>query len=710
MQFSILGKLGQIFASKNRQVILDGLDASGRLAFCELLLKNQQSGPVIIICANDKRVQTLCGALRQGVTLPVYALYESSIMPVEVLAKEESEGDAVCALQALSSDQSCVVVCNVMALSLFYPRRSYFMEAVFSLAVGEVQTQEDFLARLYALGYEASSICDQPGVFAKRGGIVDVYPLNQDSPIRVEWFDDEIDSIRLFSSETQKSEKNIDTVTIVPAKLHFFSEALQQELHALVLEEAADLEGKIDAQAYQDLRSRLSRMADSDDQQLLAYYAYLLDAYRASIFDYLPAATTVVLDDAESLEETLNEKLMIQSHQTVDLFEGGYILPSKQQAFVDATTIRQALSDFHSFSLSEIATQETTKGGASVFYPIKSSTLKPYPVQKFIQDIKRHLEDQYTLIFYHEDGEVLTLLANLFDEYALAYEQVDAAQEKVKASAILLLHQHFSFECDFSGDRVLFMNANIFNVQSKHQVESHAKPAKKHKGLLVDDLQVGDYIVHENHGVGLYLGIEHLKTDTIERDYLLIQYKGSDRLYVPIDQLQLVDKYVGQEGKRPKVNKLGGPEWLKTKSRIRKSIEEMAEQLLEVHAKREMRPGFAFAPDDELQREFEADFPYVETVDQLAAIEDVKRDMERPLSMDRLICGDVGFGKTEVALRAAFKAVCNHKQVAVLVPTTILAMQHYETFSERMKEYGVEVALLTRFCTTKEQNKIFKGI
>lgn len=711
MEQEILYKLYQGINNQSKRLLWDGLDLGGRNALIELMVKNALSKPYVIVCENDRRVKELSVHLEKIISLPVLSIYEQSHLPVEVLAKEENEGDRTFALAMLVQKKPCVVVVNVMALMDYYPKPDYFTDGIVSVEVGQIFDQEAFLDKIYNLGYEASSVCDQAGFFAKRGGIVDVYSPNNASPVRIEWFDDEIDSIRYFSSETQKSEENTERVTLIPAQTWFFSPSFKATLEEKIATELAAQKAVYTKEIYEQLTARLGDVGQLESNSaILRYYAYMLSDYQGTFFDYLTAETIICIDGVEMVEDVLQSKMEAILNQLTDLFESGYILPSKIDQMLTLSQMKTYMGQRHMMLFSEVKTSNPFFDYDEVlYYPVRSNPLKAYPVNQFIEDIKHYMSDAYRVIFYHDDTEVLDLLKNLLREYALSFTEYDDLAAIPKTDLLVVLKANYGFDCEFSSDHCILMNANVFNVQAKKK-EGLPKKSKAHQRLIIEDLSVGDYIVHENHGIGMYLGVEHIANGDIEKDYLLVQYKGADRLYVPIDQLHLVEKYVGQEGKKPRINKLGGVEWSKSKSRIKQSIEDMAEQLLEVHAKRQALPGFEFAPDDELQKEFENAFPYVETDDQLKAIAEVKRDMEKPHAMDRLVCGDVGFGKTEVALRAAFKAVCNHKQVAILVPTTILAMQHFETFSKRMEAFGVEIALLTRFCTVKEQNKIFKGI
>lgn len=708
--YRLLNTLYKTLGKSTQSLAWDGLDKNGRNAMIELLIKNEKEKTHVVICESDKRVQEVSALLRSVLRMPVYSVYEPSHLPVEVLAKEEDEGDVLLALMTLAQGEISVVVINIMALVSSYPKPAYLQAGALKISVGDELEQETLIEKLHSLGYTHEGICDKQGVFTHRGGIVDVYSAAGELPVRIEWFDDEIDSLRLFSPDTQKSEENITEVTLLPANTAFFSDDMRAVLVEKIENERDEVKKRSSSDVQEMLAQRLGHLRHAENtSSIFAYYAYLLEDYTASFFDYMQADTILLLDGVELCEENLLRKYDEVLLQLTDLMNHGYVLPSKAEALMTPEDVDTALTHLKRYFLAEVDKAQKLFGReASQYYPVATNPLKVYPVNRFIDDIRDYQQNGYTIVFYNDNDEALTLLENLLDEYKLRYSYVTELDEVDNEGQLVILKDNLSFSCIFTKDRCIFMNANVFDVKDNKEKKQTKK--KKNQSLVIEDLEVGDYIVHENHGIGMYLGIEHIKTQDIEKDYMLIQYKGADKLYVPIDQMHLVEKYVGQEGHRPKVNKLGGVEWEKSKKRIKQSIEDMAEHLLEMHAKRETIPGFAFSADDELQYEFENGFPYSETEDQLRAIKEVKADMERPHSMDRLVCGDVGFGKTEVALRAAFKAICDGKQVAVLVPTTILAMQHYETFHERMKDFGIEMALLTRFCTVKEQNKIFKGI
>ena len=342
---------------------------------------------------------------------------------------------------------------------------------------------------------------------------------------------------------------------------------------------------------------------------------------------------------------------------------------------------------------------------------LETKSLPPFfsKIRLLADEIKEWKRKKFAvIILVTSEGKARRLQQALFD-CGVEAPWVGEVYEP-KAGQVFIAQGNLSSGAEFTKARLVVVTENEIFQQPKKRPPKRMFQQDGQRITRLDDLQVGDYVVHSTHGIGRFLGVERLKVGNVERDYLIIKYAGEDRLYVPTDQLELLQKYVVGEGSPPKIHKLGGTEWQKTKLKVKSSVKKLAEELLRLYAQRQAQPGYAFSPDDNWQREFEEAFPYKETPDQLRAIEEVKRDMTRPVPMDRLICGDVGYGKTEVAIRAAFKAVNDGKQVAVLVPTTVLAQQHFNTFRERFANFPITIEVVSRFKSASEQKKILKGV
>lgn len=680
-----------------------GLDQVGRNSFIELYIRKEEEKPILILCANDKRAKELSTIIEQFSTVPVIPIFEKSYLPIEILAKEEEKSyEKSLALYYLIKEKKPILVVSIGALIEFVPSKFYYEKSFVKLKQGDMLEPSKFKEVLFNLGYQIASVCEDKGQFAARGGLIDFYSPNYDFPIRIEWFDDEIDSIRFFSEETQKTISNTTEIEIIPAQDFFYNESIREEIISSIHFELDDTH--LDIEALKD--------TNTINDNILQYYSYKSKKFQGNLLDYCEKNCQIVVDEVDRVEQQLLFRYEMVFSQLEKLLENNDILPSKMKSIQADGYFKKVFHELSTICLSQLKVSSSFfPVDAEKNYYIHNNFIKIYPIKQFISEMNEYLAQGYKIIFYSSTQEVIETLENFLKEYHFTFQTEDSFNILSEFNQkIVLIKEQLYFDSILETDQVIFMNANIFNITTGDSVHSDVHHHKEKKKILVDELSIGDYIVHENHGIGIYLGIDHKKLGETEKDYIVIQYKGADKLFVPLDQLHLVDKYVGREDKKPKIHKLGSIEWTKSKSRIKKSIEDMADQLLELHAKREMKPGFAFAPDDSLQYEFERAFPYNETPDQLKAIKEVKADMEKPIAMDRLICGDVGYGKTEVAIRAAFKSVCNGKQVAVLVPTTILAMQHYETFKNRMEEFGINLGLLTRFCTVKEQNTLFKKI
>ncbi|TMB93945.1 MAG: transcription-repair coupling factor [Chloroflexi bacterium] len=510
-------------------------------------------------------------------------------------------------------------------------------------------------AWLFDLGYEPVAEVSEPGTFSRRGGIFDVYPASASMPIRIELFGDEIETIRSFDPVTQRSQDATDSVDVLPAREYS-------------LERAGELADRLARAGWNEL--------PVDEEQDLRSYRVLLDALRegrdapgveafaqalgatASLLEHLPDRSTVIFEDSDVLELAHDEHEAQADERREELRTQGLATAAFPPPYVPRDALERAAAARGSVRVRP-ATDSVRLGWAGV-------TSYASRLDTFLREVAGSGTDT-RIIATPQAARLSELLADR-GVMASPHEHVLASPE---AGSLLLVR-----------------------VPLGRALQSFA------------DLRTGDYVVHEDHGIGVYRGMRRLTLNGQETDCVEIAYAESDRLYVPVQQLALVSRYAAGEGAKPAVYRLGSGSWQKTKARAQRAIQDMAEELLRAYAARRALPGHAFKPDTVWQRELEASFPYDETADQMNAIEEVKEDMESPRPMDRLICGDVGYGKTEVALRAAFKAVQDGKQVAVLVPTTVLAQQHYETFVERLETFPVRVAVLSRFRTTSEQKEV----
>lgn len=501
-------------------------------------------------------------------------------------------------------------------------------------SVGDGLGRDVLLRRLTELGYERSPEVECAGQFSVRGGIVDVYPVNAPLPLRVEFFGDEVDSLREFELATKRSVRNISVASVLP----------------LMGTDAAEVS--------------------------------------SSFLSYMGKAGTVLFDEPTRLRETMLRGAKEDTEVKKNFFSWEELL--NEAATLNVLYVALMLQRVHGAEPSEIVS-------------VMSKSVSPYQRQMdlFASDVKDWLHDGQRVLILMGDGVKSASMRELLANHrvpSVVLPNPDKLSERAATVAEGTLTEGFELP---GANVVVVSERDVFGRQKKKLRAPKAPDGAKLSHFR--EIRTGDYVVHITHGIGKYLGVETIDTNGVKRDYLHIQYSGGGKLFVPTDQVQLLQKYIGAEGEAPRLSRLGGAEWNRAKARAKASVEDIAKDLIQLYAKRRSTPGFAFSADTPWQREFEDAFPYEETPDQLAAVREIKADMEKPVPMDRLLCGDVGFGKTEVALRAAFKAVMGGKQVAVLVPTTVLAQQHYQTFSERFLQFGPSVDVVCRFRTQKEQ-------
>ncbi|HHT74049.1 MAG TPA: transcription-repair coupling factor [Firmicutes bacterium] len=576
---------------------------------------------------------------------------------------------------------------------------------------------EELAEQLVTLGYERTAMVETFGQFSIRGGIVDIAPFNQDNPIRIEFFDDEVDSIRTFELGTQKSLENIEEVAIVPAREVVYCWDQFPRIKEAVWEAA-----KAQSQKLYGLRRRAEadRLLEQVARHLEAFeeqrYFPGMNQYKPflgriiNLLDLLPENALVVLDEPTRVRDGARDLVLDIGQQLAALLEQGRILPETSKIYQDWHDLWASLQRFSVLHLAVLGKRTPGMDGV----PATSLGLRlpehmNGSLDRFLQKAKQLRKDSYRMLVvtgHQERADRLVELLRGEDIPAFFSPEVD---HNLQMGSCLVTTG--SLETGFEFPAFKLAVYTDLELYGKRRAKRH-KTAKVEKGLRLTqaDLKEGDYVVHVNHGIGQYLGVETMEVGGHKKDYLKIRYAGQDRLYLPTDQINLLQRYVGLDDQPPRLSKLGGNEWARVKKRAKESVKELAGGLLQLYAEREAIKGFAYPPDSPWQNDFESLFPYEETPDQLTAISEVKQDMQKQRPMDRLLCGDVGYGKTEVAIRAAFKAVSNGKQVAVLVPTTILAQQHHRTFKERFESYPVNVAVMSRFQSPGEISKILAGL
>ena len=594
---------------------------------------------------------------------------------------------------------------------------------VFQKQVETVESDSEFDMELWkkkltAMGYERVGQVEGSGQFAVRGGILDIFPLTEENPVRIELWGDEIDSIRSFDVESQRSIENLDSIRIYPACEFTADDGRIKKGLAVLEKEAKRLADQFFQERKTEESARLKAFAEEVKQSLTQWKQMsVLDGLAPYFYDrmvsfaeYFPKEALVVLDEPNRLWEEAQAIEKEFRESMTNRLEKGYVLPGQMNLLCESQTASEKLQKHRCMGLCMLEAAGPQWHFAEHFsIDVRSVNTYNNSFELLVKDLQQWKKKGERVILLCASRTRAKRLAEDLRDHELRAFYSEDADRIVQRGEIMLLYgsAHRGYEYPLIKFLVI-SESDIFGKEKKKR-----KKIRHYEGKTIhsfSELSVGDYVVHENHGLGIYRGIEKIEVDKVTKDYMKVEYAGGSNLYVPATQLDVIQKYADSQAKRPKLNKLGTQEWGRTKTRVRSAVKNIAKDLVQLYAARQREEGFCYGEDTIWQKEFEETFPFDETDDQLEAIEAVKHDMESNKIMDRLICGDVGYGKTEVAIRAAFKAAQESKQVVFLVPTTILAQQHYNNFVQRMKDYPVRVDLLCRFRTAAEQKKTLEDL
>lgn len=616
-------------------------------------------------------------------------------VPVTVIATIDGGMDKVLSLEYLK--KNCICIRNADTLNM----------SVLEL-------------KLVQMGYERQVQVEAAGEFAVRGGIVDIFPLTEEAPVRVELWGDEVDSIRSFDAASQRSIENLDEIWIYPASEFILEESVKEKGLAALDGELEHFSADLKKEGKFEEAARICKVSAEFKENLeycqgsvgLDSYVNYFFTKTVSFFDYFRDGDSVIFLDEPARIMEKGEAVMTEfSESMTGRIEKGYILPGQMDVIFDYRALLAGVMGANTVLLSMMEAK-LDKFSVRARYSLTVKSVNPYNnnFELLVKDLKAWKKNGSRVILFSGSRTRAERLAEDLRDHELTAFFCDDRDRIVQNGEIMVtqgnIHRGFEYPLV---KFVMISESDIFGAVKK----SKKKKVRAYEGSKISsfsDLNIGDYVVHENHGLGIYRGIEKLTVDKVTKDYIKIEYAGGGTLYILATGLDLIQKYAGADARKPKLNKLGSTEWKTTKARVRGAVKDIAQELVNLYALRQSRKGFAFSQDDTWQKEFEELFPFEETDDQLRAIEETKRDMESVRIMDRLVCGDVGYGKTEIAIRAAFKAVLDKKQVVFLVPTTILAQQHYNTFSQRMKDFAVNVEMLSRFRTPAEQKRILAGV
>ena len=683
---------------------------------------NSGQGSRLIVTFNEQKARELLEAYRFFDNRVLYfpardILFYQSDIRGNALTRER-----MMAFQALLEQEDAVIITTFDALMDRLIPPEAMKQSVLHLKPGDALDMEQTRARLVNMGYEYNYQAQDPGQFAVRGGILDVFPLTAEMPCRIELWGDEIDSMRLFSPESQRSMDDVEVLDIYPAGELVLTEAVRSAGLAAMKKDLDKIYQKYRKEMKTEEAHRLKESVGYVCEQIRevgndrAAESYLTYFYpdTASILDYFAARTKekplIFVDEPVRCMEKASAVEREFTESMKQRLEKGYVLPGQTDTLFGAVETAGNLQRFSSVLLSALEMRTEGLAAEETFhFQVHSVNAYNSSFELLVKDLERYKKEKYSVILLCSSRTRAQRMASDLAEHKLNAFFSEDTGRLVAAGEIMVMYGKLNRGFEYPDIKfVVLTETDIFGAQKKKR-----KKKKRYEGEKIADfseLKVGDYVVHENHGLGIYRGIEKIEVDKTMKDYMKIEYDKGGNLYVLATQLDMIQKYAGADAKKPKLNRLGGQEWTRTRNRVRKAVREVAQELVELYAVRQKKEGYAYGEDTIWQREFEEMFPYEETEDQLEAIQATKADMESKKIMDRLICGDVGFGKTEVAIRAAFKAVQEGKQVVYLVPTTILAQQHYNTFAQRMKDFPVNVELLCRFRTPKQQKNAMEGL
>lgn len=577
----------------------------------------------------------------------------------------------------------------------------------------------DIAKQLTQLGYERQGQVENPGEFAVRGGIIDIYPLTEEVPYRIELWGDQIDSIRTFDVSTQRSIERVSTAVIYPAAEIVLKEDLIVKGIKKIEQQSKDYAATLRKEQKTEEAARITRLTEEFKENLESFQGLVnLDSYinffyekTCSFFDYFQNDSSVVFIDEPSRIVEKGEAVFTEfSESMIGRIEKGYILPSQMDVIYDYKELLANMNRKNAILIS-MMDHKVAQLSVKKKFDITAKSVNPYNnnFELLLKDLMNWKKNGYRVLLLSSSRTRAQRLAEDIRQNDLpAIYSEDVQRDSVKGEIVVLygnLHRGFEYPLI---KLVIISESDIFGAEKKKRKKKTNYEGKQIQSFT--DLNVGDYVVHENHGLGIYRGIEKIEVDKVSKDYVKIEYGGGGVLYILATGLDVIQKYASGDARKPKLNKLNSVEWKNTKVRVKGAVKEIAKDLVELYAKRQAKEGHPFCKDTVWQQEFEEMFPYEETQDQLNAIEDTKRDMESRKIMDRLICGDVGYGKTEIAIRAAFKAVSGGKQVVFLVPTTILAQQHYNTFVQRMMNFPISIDMLSRFKSPADQKKALERL
>ncbi len=691
---------------RNNNIDIGGVSGSKR-AFWTAAVKSACE-TILCITYNSTNAREIYDELRNFYD-DVYFFPAHQGVLYNVLAHSaEAEQKRIQIMDRMVQGKGGIIVLSVEALLFPVMPRQRFVENSFQLETGQAVRMQELTKKLIGAGYIREDMIEGPGQFSIRGGIVDIYPVGA-KPYRLEFFGDEIESIRIMDISTQRSVGRIEKVAISPCRELLLEEREKDVFFRNIRQDMVDTKKGLHKKTLrEDMEEIIELFETGNNSDIISNY-WMYGCETTSLIDYLTGASVIVIDNPVRVKEYADSFYREFIVHYTDMIDKGRALNRQKEKIFTLEGIIEGLREVPKITFTEILTGRQRFGaGKSFNFSVKSMHPFYRKVELAVEEMHRLSKEGYlTAVFVstRERGDMLAEELKNTGVFPLMYP--DPSVGDIPGGQVIIdigfIKEGFIYP---EGKFAVFSDGDIFGTTRKKT--RVVKKDDRDRIQVFSELSPGDYVVHETQGIGMYKGICELKVEGIKRDYLKIEYRGGDILYLPTYQSHLIQKYIGAEGRHLRLSKMGGREWAKTKAGVKKAIENMARELLELYAFRQSARGYSFGKDTPWQRQFEDLFPFQETPDQARCIEEVKGDMQKDRPMDRLLCGDVGYGKTEVAMRAAFKAVMDGKQVAMLVPTTILAQQHYNTFMTRMEQFPVNIEMISRFRSPDQQQEILK--
>ena len=673
----------------------------------------------VIITFSEQKAREIYDNLRFFIPDVLYFPPKDFIFYNADISGKSTVTERIKCIEAIMKGSATIVTTGSSLMDKLIPLNSVY-ENVFTIDMDSIIESDAIAVKLTTLGFERSDEVNSPGQFSIRGSIIDIFPLTSDVPYRIDLFDNEVDSIKTFDVESQRTIENTKSVTIFPASEFILTDKMLKEGINAIRDDLKKYSEGLRKEFKTEEAHRIETITNEFLEQLSISSSFVtMDSYisyfykeTSSLFDYVSDKALFMFDETARVTEHMEAVFTEFKESMINRLEKGYMLPKQTDILNPPAGIYASISSHKAVHFTTLE-QKLKNFDIKASYSVSMRNINSFNknLELLVKDLNRYRKNGYSVIILSASKtRGIRLSEALRDDYDIPCFYSRDIERTPAASEIMISYGNIHNGYEFPSIKfAVISESDIFGSGSARR----KKKKSSYSGQRIADfadLSIGDYVVHENHGLGIYRGIEKIIVDKTEKDYIKIEYANSGNLYIPASSLDMIQKYAGKDSGKPKINKLGSKEWENTKSRVKSHVKDIAADLVKLYAKRQAKSGYTFSPDTLWQKEFEELFPYEETSDQLAAIEDTKKDMESRKIMDRLICGDVGYGKTEIAIRAAFKAVQDGKQVVVLAPTTILAGQHYNNFSERMKDFPVTIELLSRFRTPSQQKSAIEGL